>query len=84
MRDEYSSLSSEVCIPELISLETIRGKMESLLKYVENPIQPEEEFLTMLEYCKEKGFIELYEFFERQYDSIFTKRILKVSDGRLI
>lgn len=85
MRDEYSTLSSEVCIvPEEISSDTICGKMEVLLRYIENPTQPEDDFLAMLEYCKEKGLTEMHEFFERQYNSIFSKRILDVSDGRLI
>jgi hypothetical protein len=87
MRDESSILLSSLnnrIISEGIVNESIRGKMEVLLQYIENPTKLEDDFLEILEYCRERGFIGLYSSLKEAYSMIFTKRILELSDERLI
>jgi hypothetical protein len=76
MRDEILQLSSNT--------EMLRQRMKTLLEYIENPTKPEDDFLELLEYCNETGLTGLYNSLQREYSMIFTKRILAISDERLI
>lgn len=75
MRDESQLFSDN---------EILREKMETLLRYIENPTKPEDDFLELLEHCREIGLTGLYDSLQREYSMIFTKRILAISDERLI
>jgi hypothetical protein len=84
---EYKSILNLLLMRDEIQLssdnEILREKMETLLGYIKNPTKPEDDFLELLEYCREIGLTGLYDSLQREYSMIFTKRILNISEERL-